>query len=128
MRISEILAQQDLQILISSLEDFLVSHSRSQEKGLAQPMNEAICSLSLPESMKPSGLAILSLKTYPNCWVLKKGRLSKSSLKRFQSWGIAWNGAFGTNVVHLTAPALASRSRENECTLQDVLESSCSTS
>jgi len=29
---------------------------------------------------------------YPDCWVLKKGRLSKSSLKRFQSWGIAWNG------------------------------------
>ena len=24
---------------------------------------------------------------YPDCWVLKKGRLSKSSLKRFQSWG-----------------------------------------
>ena len=23
---------------------------------------------------------------------MKKGRLSKSSLKRFQSWGIAWNG------------------------------------
>ena len=117
MRISEILTQQDLQTLISSLEDFLVSHSRSQEKGLAQPMNEAICSLSLPESLKPSGLAILSLKTYPDCWVLKKGRLSKSSLKRFQSWGIAWNG------LCMTAPASASRSRENECTLQDVLES-----
>ena len=42
MRISEILTQQDLQTLISSLEDFRVSHSRSQEKGLAQPMNEAI--------------------------------------------------------------------------------------
>jgi len=49
MRISEILTQQDLQTLISSLEDFRVSHSRSQEKGLAQPMNEVICSLSLPE-------------------------------------------------------------------------------
>jgi len=23
--------------------------------------------------LKPSGLAILSLKTYPDCWVLKKG-------------------------------------------------------
>ena len=42
----------------------IISHSRSQEKGLAQPMNEAICSLNLPESLKPSGLAILSLKTY----------------------------------------------------------------
>ena len=69
-----------------------ISRSQLQEKGLAQPMNEAICSLSLPESLKPSGLAILSLKMYPDCWVLKKGRLSKSSLKRFQSWGIAWNG------------------------------------
>ncbi len=49
MRISEILTQQDLQTLISLLQDFLASHSRSQEKGLAQPMNEAICSLSLPE-------------------------------------------------------------------------------
>jgi len=29
MRISEILTQQDLQVLISSLEDFLVSRSRS---------------------------------------------------------------------------------------------------
>ena len=48
-RISEKLTQQDLQILISALEDFLVSHSRSQEKGLAQSMNEEICSLSLPE-------------------------------------------------------------------------------
>jgi len=49
MRIAEILTQQDLQILISSLEDFFVSRSQLQEKGLAQPMNEAICSLSLPE-------------------------------------------------------------------------------
>ena len=49
MRISEILTQQDLQTLISSLEDFRVSRSQSQEKGLAQPMNEAICSLSLLE-------------------------------------------------------------------------------
>ena len=38
----------------------------------------------------------------PDCWVLKKGRLSKSSLKRFQSWGIAWNGWC------MTAPASAS--------------------
>lgn len=42
MRISEILTQQDLQTLISSLEDFLVSRSAWQERGLAQPMNEAI--------------------------------------------------------------------------------------
>ena len=72
MRISEILTQQDLQTLISSLEDFRASHSRLPEKDLAQPMNEVICSLSLPESLKPRGLAILSLKTYPDCWVLKK--------------------------------------------------------
>lgn len=86
-------------------------------KRLGTADERAICSLSLPESLKPSDLAILSLKTYPDCWVLKKGRLSKSSLKRFQTWGIAWNG------LCMTAPASASRSRENECTLQDVLES-----
>ena len=55
--------------------------------------------------------------TYPDCWVLKKGGLSKSSLKRFASWGIAVNG------LSMTAQASASRSRENESTLQDVLES-----
>jgi len=92
MKISELLTQQDLQTLICWLEDSLASRSQLQEKGLAQPMNEVICSLSLPESLKPSSLAILSLKTYPDCWVLKKGRLSKSSLKRWSTWGIAWNG------------------------------------
>mgnify|MGYP006945368519 CR=1 FL=1 len=94
MRISEILTQQDLQILISSLEDFLVSRSVVPERDLEQGTSEVLSSLSLPESLKPSGLAILSLKTYPDCWVLKKGRLSKSSLKRFQTWGIAWNGLY----------------------------------
>ena len=117
MRISELLTQQDLQTLISSLEDFRASRSVVPERDLDQRTSEAICSLSLPESLKPSDLAILSLRMYPDCWVLKKGRLSKSSLKRFQSWGIAWNG------LCMTAPASASRSRENECTLQDVLES-----
>jgi len=49
MRIAEILTQQDLQTLISSSEDFRASRSQLQAKGLAQPMNEVICSLSLPE-------------------------------------------------------------------------------
>jgi len=70
----------------------IISRSLSQVSGKELPMNEAICSLSLPESLKPKSLAILSLRMYPDCLVLKKGGLSKSSLKRFASWGIAVNG------------------------------------
>lgn len=87
MRISEILTQQDLQTLISSLEDFLVSRSQSQEKGLAQPMNGAICSLSLPESLKPSGLAILSLENVPGLLGIEKGQTFKVILETLSELG-----------------------------------------
>ena len=69
MRISELLTQQDLQTLISSLEDFRVSRSVVPERDLEQRTSEVLSSLNLPESLKPSGLAILSLRTYPYCWV-----------------------------------------------------------
>ena len=45
-------------------------------------------------------LAILSLKMFPDCWGLTKGRLSPKYLTRFQNWGIAWKP--DSSAVHLT--------------------------
>jgi hypothetical protein len=116
MKISEILTPEDLQTLTSSLADSPASRFPLPVSGRDSAMNGAICSLNLPDSLKIKDLAILSLKMFPDCWGLKKGRLSPKYLIRFQNWGIAWNG------LCMTAPASAYRRQENGYTLQDVLE------
>ena len=73
--------------------------------------------LSSQESLKPSDLAILSLKTFPDCLVLKRGTASRKSLTRFANWGIAYAGAV------LTAKTSESDSPDDGCSLLDILES-----
>lgn len=51
---------------------------------------EELCSIILPELSKPKDLQLFSLKTYPVCYRMVRGKLTKQFLKRFQNWGIVW--------------------------------------
>ena len=78
-------------------------------------MPEELSSLKLPDWLKPDGLRICSLKTYPDCLTITKdGRLRLSS-GRLTSWGTAWNG------LCITAPISESRSSGEGCSLSDIL-------
>ena len=104
MKISEILTQTDLQILICWSEGFRASRFQSQAKDSESPTKEAIFSLNLPEFLKIKDLAIFCLRTYPDSWGLTRGELLPKSLKRFANWGTAWNG------VCITAPIICPKS------------------
>ena len=116
MKISELLTPEDLQTFTSSQADSPASRFPLPVSGKDLTMNEVICSLNLPESLKTKDLAILYLKMFPDCWGLTRGRLSRKSLKRFQNWGTVWNG------LCITAQISECRSQGGESTLQDVLE------
>ena len=72
--------------------------------------------LIISKSLKPKGLAILSLKTYPTCLVYRRGNVYESCLKKFANWGIVCAG------VCLTLPDSGYRSQEEGCSLSDILE------
>lgn len=80
-------------------------------------IREVLSFLSLQESLKPSDLGILYLKTFPVCLVRSRDSALQKSLKRFQNWGIAFAGAC------LTAKISESDSQDDGCSLSDVLES-----
>ena len=75
---------------------------------------EELCSLSLPDFLKPKSLRIFSLKTCrQSCHLITTKCLKPSSMK-FQNWGIVVNG----NV--LTGEIISPRA-ESECSLRDIL-------
>ena len=63
LEISQPLNQKKFQTLIYSLEDFLVRHSQSLEKGKDLPIQEVHCFSTLQELLKLKDLALFSLKT-----------------------------------------------------------------
>ena len=86
-----------------------------QEGALATP--EELCSLKLPDWLRPDTLRISSWKMYPVCLAIHGARPTRRSSTRWTDWGMAWNG----NV--LTAKISAFPSQETACTLSDILMS-----
>ena len=107
--------QNECQILIYSVQDFLARHSLSPESGKDLQMPEELCSSRLPDWLQTSDLRISSLKMFPDCFrMTKAGRFTPSSV-RYLSWGTVWNGKC------LTARILESPNPENGCILSDIL-------
>ena len=86
-----------------------------QEGALATP--EELCSLKLPDWLRPDTLRISSWKMYPVCLAIHGARPTRQSSIRWTDWGMVWNG----NV--LTAKISAFPSQETACTLSDILMS-----
>ena len=87
----EKLRLEECRILTCSARDFLARHSQSLDGGKDLQTQGEPCSLKLPDWLKPDGLLIFSLKTYPDCFrMTKAGRFTPSSV-RFMNWGIIWN-------------------------------------
>ena len=111
----EQLNQNECQILIYSVQDFLARHSLSPESGEDLQMPEELCSSRLPDWLQTSDLRISSLKMFPDCFrMTKAGRFTPSSV-HYLSWGTVWNGKC------LTARILESPNPENGCILSDIL-------
>ena len=67
-------------------------------------------------SLKPKSPSILLLKTLPDCLVIRRGKATESSLKRFANWGTVCVG------VCLTTQISESPRTGKECILSDILE------
>lgn len=96
-------------------EVFPASRLVLQGNGVDSRTQGELCSITLPELSKPKDLQLFSLKTYPVYYRTVRGKLTKQFLKRFQNWGIVWNG------VCLTAQITKSPNQESGCSLSDIL-------
>ena len=111
----EQLNQNECQILIYSVQDFLARHSLSPESEKDLQMQEELSFLKLPGFLKLKDPRILSLKMFPVCYrMTKAGRFAPSSV-RFLNWGTMSNG------LCLTANVLESRNQDEGCSLSDIL-------
>ena len=111
----EQLNQNECQILIYSVQDFLARHSLSPESEKDLLTQEELSFLKLPGFLKLKDPRILSLKMFPVCYrMTKAGRFAPSSV-RFLNWGTMSNGKC------LTARISESLSPEKECILSDIL-------
>ena len=111
----EQLNQNECQILIYSVQDFLARHSLSPESEKDLLTQEELSFLKLPGFLKLKDPRILSLKMFPVCYrMTKAGRFAPSSV-RFLNWGTMSNGKC------LTARISESPKQENGCILSDIL-------
>ena len=107
--------QNECQILIYSVQDFLARHSLSPESEKDLQMQEELSFLKLPGFLKLKDPRILSLKMFPVCYrMTKAGRFAPSSV-RFLNWGTMSNGKC------LTARISESPKQGNGCILSDIL-------
>ena len=107
--------QNECQILIYSVQDFLARHSLSPESEKDLQMQEELSFLKLPGFLKLKDPRILCLKMFPVCYrMTKAGRFAPSSV-RFRNWGTMSNG------LCLTANILESRSQGGGCSLSAIL-------
>ena len=90
------LTQENFRTSIFSVEDFLARHSALLEEGKASMIPEARCFLILQEYLKLKDLHIFSLKTSKGYSITAMGKLSPQLFKRFQNWGMIFNGWFLT--------------------------------
>ena len=107
--------QNECQILIYSVQDFLARHSLSPESEKDLQMQEELSFLKLPGFLKLKDPRILSLKMFPVCYRMTKAGRFLSSSPRLMTWGTAWNGWC------LTANILESRNPEGGCSLSAIL-------
>ena len=111
----EQLNQNECQILIYSVQDFLARHSLSPESEKDLQMQEEPSFSRLPGFLKLKDPSILSLKMFPVCYrMTKAGRFAPSSV-RFLNWGTMSNGKC------LTARISESPSQGSGCILSDIL-------
>lgn len=111
----EQLNQNECQILIYSVQDFLARHSLSPESEKDLLTQEELSFLKLPGFLKLKDPRILSLKMFPVCYRMTKvGRFAPSSV-RFLNWGTMSNGKC------LTARISESPSQGSGCILSDIL-------
>ena len=107
--------QNECQILIYSVQDFLARHSLSPESEKDLLTQEELSFLKLPGFLKLKDPHILSLKMFPVCYrMTKAGRFAPSSV-RFLNWGTMSNGKC------LTARISESPSQGSGCILSDIL-------
>ena len=107
--------QNECQILIYSVQDFLARHSLSPESGKDLQMQEEPSFSRLLGFSKLKDPSILSLKMFPVCYrMTKAGRFAPSSV-RFLNWGTMSNGKC------LTARISESPSQGSGCILSDIL-------
>ena len=111
----EQLNQNECQILIYSVQDFLARHSLSPESEKDLLTQEELSFLKLPVFLKLKDPRILSLKMFPVCYRMTKAGRFLSSSPRLMTWGTAWNGWC------LTANILESRNPEGGCSLSAIL-------
>jgi len=116
METQQKLSQKNYQTLICSVEDFLAKHSQSLENGEVFKIPEEHSFLILQELLKLKDLKLFSLKMSKGYSITTKGKLSESSFKRFQNWGMMFNGWF------LTANFSEFPRTEKGCSLSEILE------
>ena len=107
--------QNECQILIYSVQDFLARHSLSPESEKDLQMQEDPSFSRLPGFLKLKDPTIFSLKTYPVCFRMTKGGRFTPSSVRYLNWGIMSNGKC------LTARISESPSQGSGCILSDIL-------
>ena len=101
--------------LILSVPDFLARASRWQESVSDSEIQEALCSLKLPEFLERNGLRFYFWKTSRACCRMTKAGHLKPSSPCLLKWGTVSNG------VCLTANTFTSHSKESGCSLSDFL-------
>ena len=107
--------QNECQILIYSVQDFLARHSLSPESEKDLQMQEEPSFSRLPGFLKLKDPSILSLKMFPVCFRMTRGGHFAPSSVRFRNWGTMSNGKC------LTARISESPSRGSGCILSDIL-------
>ena len=111
----EQLNQNECQILIYSVQDFLARHSLSPESEKDLQMQEELSFSRLPGFSKLKDPSILSLKMFPVCFRMTRGGHFAPSSVRFRNWGTMSNGKC------LTARISESPSQGSGCILSDIL-------
>ena len=111
----EQLNQNECQILIYSVQDFLARHSLSPESEKDLLTQEELSFLKLPGFLKLKDPRILSLKMFPVCFRMTKGGRFTPSSVRYLNWGTMSNGRC------LTARISESPSQGSGCILSDIL-------
>ena len=84
--------QNECQILIYSVQDFLARHSLSPESEKDLQMQEEPSFSRLPGFLKLKDPSILSLKMFPVCFRMTRGGHFAPSSVRFLNWGTMSNG------------------------------------
>ena len=107
--------QNECQILIYSVQDFLARHSLSPESEKDLQMQEEPSFSRLPGFLKLKDPSILSLKMFPVCFRMTRGGHFAPSSVRFRNWGTMSNG------LCLTANILESLNQGEGFSLSDIL-------